>query len=85
MTKDMVHVKNMQSNKMNSFQHIAWDFYRTYSDVTPFVIINIFIRDCNLITHSFSLTVADDSYIYFVIKFCNFVTCNWLLHNTGCE
>ncbi len=27
--------QNMQSYKMNVIQHIAWDFYRKYSDVTP--------------------------------------------------
>ncbi len=27
-------------------------FYRKYSDVTPFVIIKIFISNCHLITHS---------------------------------
>ncbi len=42
MTKDTVHIKNMQSNKMNIIQHVAEAFYREYSDVTPFVIINIF-------------------------------------------
>ncbi len=43
----------------------------TYSDVTPFVIVNIFISNCNLTTH-----------IYFVIQFCNSVTCK-SLPNTG--
>ncbi len=42
-----------------------------YSDVTPFVIVNIFISNCNLITHFFSQYYSyfsDYSYIYFVIK-----------------
>ncbi len=47
------------------------------SDVTPFVIVNISnISKCNLITFFFSVTVTDDSYIYFVIKLCNSLTCN---------
>ncbi len=44
------------------------------SDVTPFDIMNIFKSNCNWITHSFFVTVTD--YIYFVIKLCNFITCN---------
>ncbi len=36
------------------------------SDVTPFVIINIFIS--NLITHFLSVAVTDYKNIYFVIK-----------------
>ncbi len=40
-----------------------------YSDVTPFVIFNIFSSNCNLITF-----VTDYSYIYFVIKLCNSIT-----------
>ncbi len=66
----------MQSNKMNVVQGIAEAFYRKYSDVTPFVIIHIFISNCNLITHSFSVIVTDYSYIYLVIKLRNFATCN---------
>ncbi len=62
--EDTVHIKNMQSNKMNIFQHTAEAFYRKYSDVTPFVISNIFISNRNLITHSCSVTVTDYSYIY---------------------
>ncbi len=46
------------------------------SDVTPFVIINIFISNCNLITHFFLVTVTDYNYFYFVIKLRNYVTCN---------
>ncbi len=64
--------QDMQNNKMNIIQHTAKAFYRKYSDVTPFVIIG----NCNLITHSFSVTVTDYSYIYFVIKLHNIVTCN---------
>ncbi len=44
-----------------------------YSDVTPFVIFNIFISNYNLITHLFSVTVTDYNYIYLVIKWCNSV------------
>ncbi len=33
-------------------------------DVTPFVILYIFISNCNLITHLFSKTVTDYIYIY---------------------
>ncbi len=32
--------------------------------------------------HSFSVTVTDKSYIYFVNKLCNLVTCNQLLPDT---
>ncbi len=66
---------------MNIIQHIAKAFYRKYSYVTPFVIITIFKSNCNLITHSFSVTVTENSY-YFVIKLRNFVTCNYLLPST---
>ena len=38
------------------------------SDVTSFIIINIFISNCNLITLCFSVTLTDYSYIYFVVK-----------------
>ncbi len=76
MTKDTVHIKNMQSNKINIIQHKVWTFYRKYSDVTYFVIINIFIRNCNLIIHSFSVTVTVYSYVYSVIKLHNFITRN---------
>ncbi len=55
----------MQSNKMNIIQPIEYASYWKYSDATPFVIINIF--KSNLITHSFSVTVTDYNYIYFVI------------------
>ncbi len=61
----IVHIKNTQSNQMNISQHVAYAFYRKYSDVTPFVIINIFISNCNLITHFFSV---DYSCMYFVIN-----------------
>ncbi len=48
------------------------------SDVTPFVILTIFISNCNLITHFFSVTVTvtDYNYFYFVIKLRNSITCN---------
>ncbi len=43
MTKeDTVHIKNMQTNKMNIIQHTAEASYRKYSDVIHFVIINSF-------------------------------------------
>ena len=45
------------------------------SDVTSIVIINIFINNCHLITHFFSIALTDYSYIYFVIKLCNAITC----------
>ncbi len=61
--------------KMNIIQHIAWALYRRYSDVTPFVIINIFIINFNLITHPFLGT--DYSYIYLSLN------CIILLHVTG--
>ncbi len=38
------------------------------SDVTPFVILNIFISNCNLITPFFLVTVTNYNYFYFVIK-----------------
>ncbi len=47
-----------------------------YSSVTPFVIVNIFISNCNLITHFFLVTVTNYSYIYFVIKLRNALACN---------
>ncbi len=42
----------------------------------PFVILNIFISNCNLITHFFLVTVTNYNYFYFVIKLRNSVTCN---------
>ncbi len=51
MTKEII--KNMQSNKMNIIQHAAEASDRKYSDVSPLIIFNIFILNCNLITHSF--------------------------------
>ncbi len=50
--------------------------YEKKSDITPFVIINIFKSNCNLITHFFLVTVTNYNYIYFVIKLRNLVTCN---------
>ncbi len=74
MTKEnIVHIKKMQNNKMNIIQHVAKAFYCKYSDVTPFVTINIFISNYTLMTHSLSVTVTDYDCIYFVIKLCNFV------------
>ncbi len=64
MTKEnTVLIKNMQSNKMNIIQQTAWAFYREYWDAIPFVIINIFICNCNLITYFFSVPVTDYNYI----------------------
>ncbi len=40
--EDTVHVKNMQSNKINIIQHMAWAFYRKYSSNAASSIINIF-------------------------------------------
>ncbi len=35
MTKEIiVHIKNMQNDKMNIIQHVAYTFYRKHSDVT---------------------------------------------------
>ncbi len=45
-----------------------------YSNATLFVSVNIFIINCNLITHFFLVTVTNYSYIYFVIKLRNAVT-----------
>ncbi len=81
MPEGNVLIKNRQINKLILFNILA--FYRKYSDVTPFIIVNIFIGNCNLITHFFLVTVSDSSYIYFVIKLHNAITCNWLLPNTG--
>ncbi len=47
--EDIVHIKNMQSNKVNIAESFDWK----YSDVTPFVIINNFKTNCNLITNFF--------------------------------
>ncbi len=41
---------------MKEMNHICMNVIK-YSDETPFVIINIFISNCNLITHFFSVTV----------------------------
>ncbi len=38
------------------------------SDATLFVILNIFISNCNLITHILLVTVTNYNYFYFVIK-----------------
>ncbi len=45
------------------------DFDWKYSDVTSFVIINIFISNCDY-------TFLDYSYIYFVIELHNTITFN---------
>ncbi len=47
---------------MNIIQHSASAFHRRYSDVTSFVIIKTSVNNFNLITHSFSVTVANYSY-----------------------
>ncbi len=46
------------------------------SDVTPFVIINIFISNCNIITHVFLVIVNNYNYFYFVIKLRNSIASN---------
>ncbi len=46
------------------------------SDVTLFVILNIFISNSNLITHIFLVAVTNYNLFYFVIKLRNSVTCN---------
>ncbi len=60
-----------------------WECLWKKSDVTPFVILNIFLSNCNLITHFFLVTVTNYDYFYFVIKLRNSITCNQLLPNTG--
>ncbi len=60
-------------NQLNLYVGVC---VKTKSDVTPFVILNIFISNCNLITHSFSVTVTDYNYFYVVIKLYNLVICN---------
>ncbi len=59
--------KNIQSDNMNIIQHKVEVFYREYPDVTSFVTICIFISNCDVITHSFSVAVTEYRYIYFVI------------------
>ncbi len=54
--------------KVNIIQHAAEAFDRKYSDVTLFLITDIFKSNCDLITYSFLVTVTDYSYIYLVIK-----------------
>ncbi len=44
-----------------------WECVWKKSNVTPFVILNIFISNCNLITHFFPVTVIDYNYIYIYI------------------
>ncbi len=44
---------NDKSNEVNIIPHRAEAFHREYLDVTFFVIINIFMSACNLITHFF--------------------------------
>ncbi len=61
-----VHIKNMQSKKLKMIHHTAEAFHK-YSNAIPFVIVNIFISSFGLITHYFTVTVTDYSYIYFVI------------------
>ncbi len=41
------------------------------TDVTLFVILNIFISNSNLIKNKFSVTVTDYNDYYFVIKLCD--------------
>ncbi len=44
-TEGIVHIKNMQSNRVNIIQHTAGAFYRKYSP--PSAVIDIFISNCN--------------------------------------
>ncbi len=53
-----------------------WEWVWKKSDVTPFVIINIFISNCNLITNIFLVTVTNYNYFYFLINLRNSVTFN---------
>ncbi len=48
------------------------------SRCNPFVIFNIFISNCNLITHFFLVTVTDYNYFYFVIKLKLVTPQHWL-------
>ncbi len=57
--------------------HSTQSLQAFYRKCNPFVIINIFTSDCNLIKHSFLVTVTDYSHFYFVIKLRNFVTCSY--------
>ncbi len=67
-----------KATRCNIQQHIQQHdvFYRRYSDAAPFVIIKIFMSNCNLTTHFLVVTVTDYSYSYFVIKLRKFFTCN---------
>ncbi len=40
-------------NKAFTVQECVWKNKTQQTDVTPFVILNIFISNCNLITHFF--------------------------------
>ncbi len=55
-----VHIKNIQSNKMHIIQHMSFlqKIFKCYT----------FNCTCNLMTHSFLVTLSDNNYIYFVIK-----------------
>ncbi len=53
-----------------------------YSYVNPFVIVHIFISN-SFNNKKISVTVTDYSYIYFVIKWHNSFTCNYLLSTTA--
>ncbi len=73
----MFHILEQSLQFMKEIHKICmWECVWKKSDVTPFVILNIFISNCNLITHFFSVTVTDYNYFYFVIKLRNSVTCN---------
>ncbi len=52
------------------------EFVWKKSVVTPFVILNIFKSNCNLIKTKISVTVTDYNYFYFVIEFRNSIICN---------
>ncbi len=54
-----------------------WECVWIFFEVTPFVILNIFISNCNLITYVFLVTVTN--YNYFIL-YLNYVI---LLHVTS--
>ncbi len=77
--RNCAHQKHAEQQNEYYSTFTAEAFYRKYSDV----IINIFISNCNLITHPFLVTITDYNYIYLVNKLRNFITCNLLLPNTA--
>ncbi len=69
----IVHVRVVNLGKKSIKSVCGMDVCK-YSNATLFVTVNIFIINCNLITHFFLVTVTNYSYIYFVIKLRNAVT-----------